>query len=1243
MKIIPREITKEVRESYLDYAMSVIVSRALPDIRDGLKPVQRRILWTMWQMGLTSQAKFRKSAAVVGEVISKYHPHGDAAVYETMIRMAQDFSLRNPLVEGQGNVGSIDGDPPAAMRYCLTGETLVLTDKGILPIDSLSEPKKKEKKISLKVLNYQGRKVQASKFFDSGKQEIIEVTTEHGYKLRGSYNHPIITWQVNESGFPSLQWKLLEEVSPGDYAVLSRGFSLFGRKEINLESFYPRGKRLKEIGLPKKMNKDLAFLMGALVAEGSFHQGKILFGNQDKEFYEKAKRIILSQFKGTKIYEGELKGGGKQLEVYHRRVVKFLENIGLKKSTSEEKEIPFTILLSKKGIIKSFLSALFEGDGSVSFHRDKRHKGRVIELSYVSKSKKLIEQLKILLLNFGVATSSPYQDKRSGCYKIIASGQGNIEKFKEEIGFFSKRKNKVLEKISSINGERMSKTDYIPFLSSYVRKNYKGEFIKKNNFDRYNKLRKNYKKLARLLKPVDRNLINWLLSTHFLFDKIKNVSKPRKKENVYSLKVESKCHSFIANGFINHNTEARLSPIASELLKNIEKETVTFQENYDGTKKEPQVLPALLPNLLVNGTMGIAVGMATNIPPHNLGEVVDATVHFIDNPKAPLEELLKFIKGPDFPTGGLVLEGKNLKEIYSTGRGKIILRGVVETDESKGKTILIIKEIPYQVNKSELIKKIAFLANEKKIEGIKTIRDESDKEGIRVIIELKGDVIPQKIINQLYKHTDLQKPYHFNMVALIDGIQPQVLSLTTILANYLSHQEEVVKRRTAYELKRAKERAHILEGLWKALQKIDAVISLIKKSKDAAQAKERLKKLLSIDDIQAQAILDMRLQALAGLERKKVEIELKEKKELISRLEDLLSSDKKIKKVIKKELLELKEKYGSERKTKFAKGKITDFKEEDLLTDEEQIVLLSRNGYIKRVSLNSFKAQKRGGQGVIAFSAKTNDLIDKIVRTTTLSNLLFFTDKGKVYQLRAYQIPEATRTSKGRSLLNFLDISKEEKILTILSYKKDEVEKDKKYLVMVTLQGLVKKTKIGEFSNVRKGGLIAIKLSRNDSLKSAGFCSGRDEILIVTRGGASIRFKEKEIRPMSRNTSGVMAIKLKEGDGVVGFSVIDERNRSNQVLMFTNQGFGKKTKLNQFKAQRRSGKGIKAMKLTKRNGEIVFFDILSDDNENFLGVSQKGLVVKVNLSSIPTLGRSTQGVRVMRLKKGDFAQGGVLV
>ena len=806
-KVQPKDIIEEMQESYLDYAMSVIISRALPDVRDGLKPVHRRILYSMWDSGLKAGAKFRKSAAVIGDVLAKYHPHGDMAVYDALVRMAQDFSLRYPLVQGQGNFGSMDGDSAAAYRY----------------------------------------------------------------------------------------------------------------------------------------------------------------------------------------------------------------------------------------------------------------------------------------------------------------------------------------------------------------------------------------------------------------------------------------------------TEAKLSPIVEEMLFDIDKNTVNWVDNYDGVLQEPTVLPAKLPNLLLNGSMGIAVGMATNIPPHNLCEIIDGVVHLIDNKDATNDDLLKFVKGPDFPTGGVIYDKKAIGQAYSTGRGAIITRAVTDIQEVKKDTYhIIVTEIPYQVNKANLLEKIADLVKEKKIEGIRDLRDESSKEGVRVVIELKNDVAPQKILNRLFKLTDLQKAFHFNMIALVDGIQPQVLSLKNILDYYIAHRKEVITRRTQFDLNKTKDRVHILDGLKKALDHIDKIISIIRKSANKEDAQKSLISQFQFTVIQVTAILEMRLQALVGLERQKVEDELKEKLKLIAELESLLKSPKKILEIIRKELLEIREKYGDKRKTKITASAIGEFKEEDLIPEEECIVSLTQGGYIKRLNPKTYKAQKRGGKGMMGMVVREEDKVEDLLSISTHDNLLFFTNMGRVFQIKAYEIPQASRTARGQAIVNFLQTNPGENITALVGLKNKGGLKSMAgktgYLVMGTNRGIVKKTPVEDFSNVRRSGLMAIKLNKGDELRWAALSSGSDEVMLFTAKGQSIHFKESDIRSMGRAASGVRGIRLSKNDEIRDMAIISRigtKNQKEEILFIMENGYGKKTDVKLFKIQKRGGSGLKAAQITPKTGQIVGARLLDPSIEDLIVISSSGQVIRTILKNISNLGRATQGVRIMRLASGD--------
>ena len=805
-RIQPREITQEMRESYLDYAMSVIVSRALPDVRDGLKPVHRRILYSMHEMGLRHNSKVTKSAKVVGHVMGNYHPHGDTAIYDSVARMAQDFSLRYPLVDGQGNWGSIDGDSPAAMRY----------------------------------------------------------------------------------------------------------------------------------------------------------------------------------------------------------------------------------------------------------------------------------------------------------------------------------------------------------------------------------------------------------------------------------------------------TEAKMTSISEELLADIGKETVNFVDNYDTTRKEPSVLPAKFPNLLVNGSLGIAVGMATSIPPHNLGESIDAISYLIDNVDADLKDLLGFVQGPDFPTGGIIYNQQDIVNAYASGRGPVVMRGKADIEETKKGFAIIVSEVPYQVNKAELIIKIADFVKDKKIDGIRDIRDESNKNGIRVVIELKQDAFPRRVLNQLFKYTDLQKTFHFNMVALVDGIQPQTLGLKSLLQQFIQHRKTVVTRRTQYDLNKAKERAHILEGLKKALDHIDEIISVIRKSESKEVAFTNLIKKFRFSEMQVKAILDMRLQALAGLERKKIDDELNEKKELINYLENLLVSPKKILGVVKKELQEIKEKYSDERRTRVVKSPLREIGEEELVPEEDSLFVMTHSGYIKRMAPDQLRAQKRGGKGLVGMETREEDAVSQFFLANTHDSILFFTNSGKVFQTKGYEVPEASRQSKGKAIMNFLQLSSADIITAVVPISKKQEKQS--FLFMATSNGVIKRVAMDQFSQVRKTGMIAIKLRSGDELRWVLTSTGKDQIVLVTSGGNAIRFKEGDVRVMGRAASGVTGARLEKDEKLVGADVImGGVDKGLRLLVVMENGYGKRSDLRFYKIQKRGGRGIKTGKITPKTGKIVSAHLTNEENKELIAVSKRGQVIKTSIDSVSVLGRATQGVRIMRMDQGDHLVSVVVV
>ncbi|HSX41437.1 MAG TPA: DNA gyrase subunit A [Candidatus Saccharimonadales bacterium] len=677
-------------------------------------------------------------------------------------------------------------------------------------------------------------------------------------------------------------------------------------------------------------------------------------------------------------------------------------------------------------------------------------------------------------------------------------------------------------------------------------------------------------------------------------------------------------------------TEARMTRIAEELLFDIEKETVDFRPNYDGSHKEPVVLPAKLPNLLLNGQMGIAVGMATNIPPHNLAELVDGTIHLVDNPESTVEDLMKFIKGPDFPTGGTIYGNESIRQAYGTGKGSVVIRAVAEIEEDKkGNFHIIITEIPYAQNKASLVEKIADLVRDKKVTGISDLRDESSRKGVRIVIDLKKDAYPKKILNQLYKLTPMQTAFHFNMLALIDGIQPRIMSLEMILKEFIGHRRQVVRRRTEFELRKAKDRAHILEGLKIALDHIDEVIATIRSSRTTDDAKTNLIKKFKLTVLQADAILAMQLRTLAGLERQKIEDQLAELLKLISELEKILADEKEILRIIKEELLELKEKYGDKRRTKIIASELGKFSEEELVPNEQVIVTLTQGNYVKRVPSITYRSQGRGGKGIMGMTTKEEDVVEHLVLTHNHDFVLFFTNKGRVFRLKVYEIPAASRTAKGQAIVNLLQLQPDEKITSLNTFSKDDAGQ---YLFMTTKMGTVKKTALADYANVRASGLIAIKLDDGDELRWVKQTSGKDEIIISTALAQAIRFKEADARPMGRATRGVRGVRLRPGDSVVGMDVVQP---GMELLVVMENGYGKRTKVDQFATHARGGVGIKAGVVTDKTGRALDVRAIPSAEDDLVVVSSNGVVIRIALKGISLIGRATQGVRIMRLNDGD--------
>ncbi len=686
-------------------------------------------------------------------------------------------------------------------------------------------------------------------------------------------------------------------------------------------------------------------------------------------------------------------------------------------------------------------------------------------------------------------------------------------------------------------------------------------------------------------------------------------------------------------------TEARMDKVGAELLADIEKETVDFRDNFDGTEKEPVVLPAALPNILLNGQMGIAVGMATNIPPHNLGEVVDATVALIDNPEASLEDLMKHVKGPDFPTGAEVYGGAPMKQAYATGKGSVTIRAVANIEERKnGRFNIVVTEVPYGMSKEGFIEKVRQLVLDKKLTHIADARDESARGKIRVVVELKKDAYPKKILNQLYKMTDLQTNFHYNVLALVNGIQPRIMGLKEILAEFIKHRQKVIRRRTEYDLRKAKERAHILEGLKIALDNIDEVIKTIRESYDDAD--KRLMERFGLSEIQAAAILAMQLRRLQGLERDKIEAELQELMALIAKYEEILADEAKILNVVKEELLAMKEKYGDKRRSKIFNHELGKFSEEELIPEEESVILLTAENYIKRVSQTDFRRQNRGGKGKRGMTTKEEDVISQILTTNSHDFLYIFTSQGRMFKMKAYEVPQASLTAKGTAAVNLLNMHPDERITEIIKYNEDNQQSDDKgddeadeYLFMATKNGTIKKTAMKNYANVRSNGLITIKLDPGDELKWVKPTTGKNDIIISTSAGQAIRFNEADVRAMGRSAMGVRGMRLRPKDEVVGMDIVTDPKQ--KLIAVSANGYGKSTLVANFPTHKRGGVGIKVAAVTAKTGPIVAVHTLDPEASEVIMMSSNGQAIRVAVKDIPTLGRATQGVRIMRMAEGD--------
>jgi DNA gyrase subunit A len=1206
-RVEPRELELEMRSSYLDYAMSVIVGRALPDVRDGLKPVHRRVLYGMHEAGMQPNRPYKKSANVVGFVMGNYHPHGDQAIYDTLVRMAQPFSLRYPLVDGQGNFGSLDDDPPAAMRYCVSGDTRVRTSRGTLRIDEIhrSIPANAEREIELEVLDRLGRPVRASKLFHSGDHPTLRMRTREGYELTGTHNHPVLCL-VEMLGVPLLLWKLLSEIRPGDRVLVSRTPS-------------PVADPLSE------RERDLALLLGAFVSEGWVSDTRAGFNNVDGDFFAAVLAAYDAVVGGPRYVSSRTIRSGSllhELDVQDLAALRVSPLSTLAGLRSDAKRIPERVWRSGQAFKRVFLQALFTGDGSSSLLPR-----AAIQISYSTYSDALARDVQLLLLELGVVSRLCRYAR--GETTVVITNRRDARLFARNVGFLGAKQAKLDAELAQVPREsRALSHDHVPFVADYIRTDAGGtirdrEWLRRHNVDRVERWERGATAIMeRIASDEVKAVVEPLVTGDYYYAAVAEVTDAG-VQPVYSLRVDTPDHSFLANGFVNHNTECRLTRLATEMLRDIDMDTVAFVPNYDESRREPAVLPSRFPSLLVNGSAGIAVGMATNIPPHHLGETVDAVVQLIDKPDASVDDLMKHVHGPDFPTGAIVVGRSGIRDAYRTGRGRIVMRARAHVEELRGgKSAIVITELPYGVKKggdSGVIKKIADLVNDKVITEVSDLADHSDKSGMRIQVELKRDAIPQVALNKLFKHTALQSTFGYNAVALVDGV-PRTLSLLELVRHYLDYQREIVTRRSQYELRQAEKRAHILQGYLIALDNLDEVIALIRAADDTDEARTSL-----------MTRLDLRLRALTGLERKRVEDEFRDLQERIAELRAILGDPGRVDALIREELLEIKQIYGrgDDRRTEIVHGEDS-LELEDMIAEEDMVIAITRSGYIKRLPVTTYREQRRGGIGVMGMDMKDEDYIEHLFVASTHDYILFFTTVGKVYRLKVHELPLGSRQSKGRAIVNLLPFRQDEHVRAVIATRDF---KESKYLVFATKKGVVKKTELLEYNTPLKAdGIIAIKLRADDELIGVRLSDGDDDILMVSRLGQAVRFHESDVRPMGRPASGVAGMRLRASDEVIEVDIAAD---DADLLVVTENGWGKRTRVAEYPVKGRGTMGVKTAQLVEGKGRLAGARIVRDGYQVML-ISDGGTVIRTPVDGIKRSGRATQGVIVMRLREGEL-------
>lgn len=1309
-KIIPRVVEEEMKEAYVNYAMSVIVGRALPDVRDGLKPVHRRILYSMYEMGLLHNKPFKKCARIVGDCLGKFHPHGDTAVFDALVRMAQDFSLRYPLVRGQGNFGCFTGDTKVKLadgrdlsfKELITEDkqgkknyTYTVTSEGLIEIAEIKNPRlTKENEKIIKIILDNGEEIKCTlnhqfmvrngnykqaqklKLEDSLMPALFRLSTKKdnikpelaGYqtiyqpmlnrwvgchiladnwnleqgiygKKAGKIRHHLDFNKLNNSpdNIQRLPWEEHWKLHAAHASELHQNPEYRQKIAVGREKFWAdeknREKAAKHLSERNKKNwQDEKYRkhMCEMLQEGSLE-----FVKKHPETREKSRRRLKKLWQKeeyrkmmSKLKSEEMKG---RWEKNDSSLMKF--------TPGKSKKIWSTP--SHREFISNNMKKLWENKeykermsrGSKERWNDEKYRSKFPKNHLSNMAQKLWK----------------YPEVRE-FHREKAKLQWKNQDFRERITKKVSDRNKQRLKEDPKFMKRLTERAKVSLHKNWQDPSYKEKVMKSKILGYVNSLLQKYPEITPFIyqRERDKNWIPQYKNAAQYFDDFDDMVEQAKiynhkiiraeilseREDVYDLTIEGTHNFALASGVFVHNSidgdraahmryvEAKLSKIAEELLADLEKNTVNFKDNFDSSLQEPEVLPSKLPNLLVNGSSGIAVGMATNIPPHNLREVCDGIIAAINNPSITVEELMNLIPGPDFPTGAEVVCGQALQYAYTKGKGKVTIKSVAEIKGQK----IIITEIPYQVNKAEMIEAIADLVREKRILGIRNINDESDREGIRVVIDLKEGADGNVVLNQLYQFSHLQISFGIQMLALVDG-QPRLLGLKEMIFHHIRHRKEVIARRTKHDLEQAEQRVHLLEGLLTALAHVDEVVAGIKKSRTVEDAKQFLMVAYSLTELQAKAILEMRLQKLASLEQENIRAEHGNLLKQIQYFREVLGSEAKVLSLIKEELEEIKINYGDERKSRIIQGEDEDIDIEELIEEESVVVTMSQAGYVKRLPLDTYKLQRRGGKGVKAAGMKEEDFIERLYIASTHDYFLCFTDQGQMYWLKVYQIPEASRQAKGKHIANLLELKSGENISAVIPVRDLKTG----YLFMATKQGIVKKTELMEFSHLRKGGIRAVSLDEGDSLVGVRHTDGEKEIILATKNGLANRFREKDVRSMGRTARGVRGIKLRKDDEVIGMLAAEE---GLNILTLTEKGYGKRTPVSEYRICTRGGRGVANIKITEKNGQVKAVMLVNGEEEVML-VSRNGIGIRVKCSDISIIGRATQGVRVMKLSEDD--------